>query len=514
MHTEKIAGFMPARVRCVVLSVLCLSCLQVRAEILVDDAFSDGGRTNGADSADVAWFTIGASGSALTVVDDSAGIGSGNAMRLAPTSNSQGLVGMLPYLVTLQDGEALRLSFTYRFTGTTNLNQSGRLRFGLYNAWGTPTVSDNHTFVRKNDDGYYANTNPGSNSSTGTSIALENNGSELTMSGGATGIGTAGSSVNSGTTAHDVEFTLTRSGGSIVVSCSVDGLTPATATDTTPVTMSFDEIALTFGISSQPSPMLIDNVQVEYVRSGLAEGFTDGSRTDNVSDPDDTAWYSTGVAGSALTVVNDTTIGSGNAINLTASSFNQGFVASLPSPITLADGESISLIFDWRFTGTSNINQGGRLRYGLYNDGGTPTAADANTTTRSNDTGYYGQTNPGSTSASGTSVVREIAADEILGSSGCTTIGTAGASSNGGTTARSGYLVISRVGSTLVITSGVDGIAVATATDSSPLTYTFDEIGFSSRGLQTIIRAKIGNVGQILANLVHRRDSESAGKKQ
>lgn len=479
MNTQKIPGLIPASVRRVVLIALCLACAQARSEVLVNDAFSDGDRTNGADSADVAWFTIGASGGALTVADDSAGIGSGNALRLAPTSNSQGLVGMLPYLVTLQDGEALRLSFTYRFTGTTNLNQSGRLRFGLYNSWGTPTVSDNNTVVRKNDDGYYASTNPGSSSSTGTSIALENNGSELTMMGVATGIGTAGASVNGGTTAHAAVFTLTRSGGSIVIECSVDGLAAATATDTAPVTMSFDEIALTFGISSQPSPMLVDNVQVEYLRSGLADGFTDGGRTDNVSDPDDTAWYSIGAAGSALTVVNDTVIGSGNAIKLTATSHQQGFVAALPSPITLADGESVSLTFDWRFTGTTNINQNGRMRYGLYNAGGTPTSSDANTTTRTNDVGYYGQTNPGAASSTGTSIMRETALDEILGSSGTSAIGTAGTSANGGTAARSGYLVISRAGSTLAITAGIDGLAVATATDAAPTTYTFDEVGFS-----------------------------------
>ncbi|HSI08406.1 MAG: hypothetical protein ACAH89_02905 [Rariglobus sp.] len=467
------------RILCVALMILCLPCARLRAELLVEETFSDGGRTNGADARDSAWFTIDAPGTALAVVDDTAGIGAGNALRLSPTTTSQGLTAMLPYLVTLEDGEVLRLSFTYRFTGTTNLNQGGRLRFGLYNSWGTPTTSDANDVVRPNDDGYYAGTNPGSNNTAGTTLARESNGSELTMSGGATGIGVAGASVSGGTTAHAAVFTVTRSGNSIVVSASIDGQTAAAATDTEPVTTSFDEIAITFGIAAPPSPMLIDNVTVEYLRPGLGDGFTDGSRTDNGADPDDTAWYSTGVAGSALSVVSDAVIGSGNAIKLTATSNSQGLVGRLPSSISLDDGESISLVFDWRFTGTVNINQAARLRFGLYNAGGTHTTSDANTTTRGNDAGYYGQTNPGLSSATGTSLVREASGNELLGGTGASTIGGTGGSVNGGTAAHTAYLTITRSGSTLVATVSIDGQPAATGTDSSPLTYTFDEVAFS-----------------------------------
>jgi hypothetical protein len=447
--------------------------------LLVDETFSDGGRTNGADSKDADWFTIGAPGTALAVVDDSAGIGAGNALRLSPTTTSQGLVAMLPNLVTLAEGETLRLSFTYRFTGTTNLNMAARLRFGLYNSWGTPTTSDANTVVRKNDEGYYASTNPGSTNAAGTSLGRESNGSEVTMSGGGTTVGGTGASVNGGTTAHDAVLTITRSGATIVVSASIDGQTAATGTDTEPVTTSFDELAITFGIGATPSPMLIDDITVEYLRPGLSDGFDDGSRTDNGTNPDDAAWYSTGVAGTAVTVVSDTVIGSGNAIKLTPTSFGQGFVARLPGAITLSDGESIQLVFDWRFTGTTNLNQSGRLRFGLHNAGGTYTTADANTTTRSNDVGYYGQTNPGLTGATSTTLMRETTGDEILGGVGTSTIGTAGASVNAGTTARTGYLTITRAGSTLVLSARIDGQAAATATDSSPLTYTFDQVAFS-----------------------------------
>lgn len=479
MNVGSMCSGLSKKVLCVALIVLGLSPVHTRAELLVDEPFSDGGRTNGADTRDVAWFTIGAPGTALAVVDDTAGIGAGNALRLSPTNTSQGLVAMLPYLVTMADGEVLRLSFTYRFTGTSNLNLSARLRFGLYNSWGTPTASDANTVVRKNDDGYYASTNPGSNNAAGTTLARESNGSELTMSGGATGIGGTGASVNGGTGAHVAVFTVTRSGNSMLVSAGIDGQTAATATDSEPVTTSFDEIAVSFGIGATPSPMLIDNVTVEYLRPGLGDGFDDGSRTDNVSDPDDTAWYSTGVAGSALSIVSDAVIGSGNAIKLTATSNSQGFVGRLPGAISLNDGESINLVFDWRFTGTTNLNQAGRLRFGLYNAGGTHTVSDANTTTRGNDAGYYGQTNPGLASATSTSLVRETSGNELLGGTGAASIGTAGASVNGGTSAHTGYLTIVRAGSTLVMTASIDGQTAATATDSSPLTYTFDEVAFS-----------------------------------
>lgn len=451
-----------------------------KAEVLVDETFTDGGRSNGTDAGDVAWFSVGGSGSVLSVVNDSAGIGTGNALQVTPSAAFQGFAGMLPELVTLQDGETLRLSFTYRFTGTVNLNQAGRLRFGFYNTWGTPTAADSDTVARKNDDGYYSSTNPGSTNPAGTTLAREVSGSEVTMQTGATSFGTAGASVNGGTTAHTVVFTVTRSGGAMVVASSIDGQAAASGTDPHgPVTPSFDEIVVTFGINSPPSPMQIDNLKVEYLRPGLAEGFTDGSRSDNGADPDDTAWYSTGAAGSALSVAGDGVINSGNALKLTAAAPGQGFVGKLSSAVTLADGQSIRLVFNWRFTGTANINQPSRLRFGLYDSGGTPTVSDANTGTRGNDKGYFGQTNPGLVNSSGTSVARENSGDEILTGAGISTIGTAGASINGGTTAHTAELILTRNGSALELSTSIDGQPAATATDSSPVTYSLDEVAFS-----------------------------------
>jgi hypothetical protein len=451
-----------------------------KALVLVDETFADGGRGDGADGLDVAWYTIGAPGSALVVASDAGGIGGGNAMKLSPTAAYQGFAAMLPELVSLQEGETLKLSFTFRFTGTTNLNQSGRLRFGFYNSWGTPTASDNNTVVRKNDDGYYSSTNPGAASASGTSLAREIGGSEVTMQSGATGFGTAGASVNGGTSAHTVVFTVTRSAGAMVVASSIDGQAAASSTDPYgPVTPSFDEVAVTFGINSPPSPMFIDNVKVEYFRPGLAERFTDGNRTDNAADADDTAWYSMGAAGTALSVADDAVIGSGNALKLAPTSYGQGFLGKLPSPVTLADGQSLKLGFQWRFTGTTNTNQAGRLRFGLYNSGGTPTVSDANTTTRSNDKGYMASTNPGADSSSGTTLGREAASDEILMGGGITSLGTPGSSINGGTSAHAGELTITRSGSALVLAARIDGQPAAAATDATPLTYTFDEVAFS-----------------------------------
>lgn len=234
---------------------------------VISDGFSDGARTNGADSQDVAWYTIGAPASAATVVGDSVtgGIGAGNALKLTPTSYAQGFVANLPSTITLVDGESVTLTFKWRFTGTTNINQTGRLRFGFFNSGGTPTAGDANSTVRANDKGYYAQTNPGSASATGTSLMQETIGDDIL---GATGTssagGNAGASVNGGTTAHTAMLSIRRSGASLVLSASIDGLTAATATVASPLTYSFNEIGMSNGVGNYttPSPLILDSVQV------------------------------------------------------------------------------------------------------------------------------------------------------------------------------------------------------------------------------------------------------------
>lgn len=488
MKTNKIRIFAVARV-CALLVPLLQASANLRAGTVVDDTFADGGFTDGADPRDVAWYAINGPASGLSIVTDNGtpGIGGGNALRFNAAGTVQrGIVGVLAKPVTLEDGEILTLTFNFRFENTTNLNFSSRLRWGLYGSGGTPIDAHNKNNIwYANDEGYFASTHGASASGTGTSIAREKGAQDaITWGGGITGQDYAaelslvsGGSANLSTAVHTATMTIMRTGTTLSVMAQIDNLPSAFLVDEWPTSFYFDQIAITFGTASAPGPIRIDNVVLEHDRKGVADDFADGSLTDNPANPDDTAWWGMGVGAGNLSVVSDTVLGGGNALQLTPSSnVTQGFVGRLPAPITLADGGEITLNFRYRFTGTNNLNSAGRLRFGLYNAGGTYTSSHNQGTVRNNDVGYYGQTNPASASGTGTSVARETSGNDLLGGSGVTTLGTAGASVNGGTAAHTGILNIRRTGNTLILAASIDGQAVATATDINPLTYTFDEV--------------------------------------
>lgn len=253
---------------------VCIAVSAAHALPVLTDGFTDGDRTNGADTQDTNWYTIGASSSAASIVNDNVtnGINLGNAVRLQPTTYGQGWVAQMLAPVTLSDGASLTFSFRWRFTSTTNLNQAGRLRWGLYNSNGTLTASDAQATVRNNDAGFYASTNPGGASATGTGLGQETaSNDEILLGGGTSVVGSAGASISGGTTAHTATITLTRSGGSLVMSGSVDGQAAATATVTTPATFTFDEIAISTGIAGYTTapPLLIDEVVVDSAGSSL-----------------------------------------------------------------------------------------------------------------------------------------------------------------------------------------------------------------------------------------------------
>lgn len=276
--------------RLTVCAFLGLVCGHAVAAVLVDDGFTDGGRTNGTDPLDIAWYTIGAAGSAVGVVSDTV-LGSGSALRLTATSYSQGLVGKLPSAVTLNDNESISLSFAYRFTGTLNVNHPGRLRFGLYDSGGTYLASDADGSGRTDDVGYYGQTNPGSSGSAGTSVVRETAGDEIMTGTGTASFGSAGASVSGATSAHVGRLTITRSGSALLFTASIDGQNAATATDGSPVTYTFDEITFSIGLGNftTPSPLVIDNVQVEHTAPSSSDQETAGPALRLISNSEITA---------------------------------------------------------------------------------------------------------------------------------------------------------------------------------------------------------------------------------
>ncbi len=382
----------------VLITVVMLS-VPAKADLLAQDLFTDGGRTDGTDALDLAWYTETTTPSTtLTVTDDSSGIGSGYALRFTPTGTVQGAVANLLSTVTLNDGDSIRLTFDWRYAGTTNQNQANLFRFGLYNNNGTPTTADLQS-NRTDDVGYFFATNPGAASSTGSTLYRETAGTEITQSTDVTALGSSGPSIVAGITVHTVEFTITRVGATLKLVSSLDGQVPTAATDASPVTYTFNEIALLSAGASIPSGVLIDNVQVERFRSIMNSTFTAGVRTVTGPNGPDAAFWAIGTP--TLAIANDSTgIADGNALQITPTAASQGVVASLPFPgiVNLKDGDSVALSFVWRFTGTTGLTAADILRFGLYNNYNTPTVKDNDTTTltRTNDTGYFTKANLGS----------------------------------------------------------------------------------------------------------------------
>jgi hypothetical protein len=106
------------------------------------------------------------------------------------------------------------------------------------------------------------------------------------------------------------------------------------------------------------------------------DGFDDGTRTAGTN-PLAVSWYSMNGPGTDLAIVNDNVTGginSGNALQVTPTAVSEGIVGQFPVPVTLMNGQSISLSFQFRFAGTTNVNQAGLFRFGLLDSRGTPTA--------------------------------------------------------------------------------------------------------------------------------------------
>ncbi len=224
----------------------------------LNDGFTDGARTNGTDAADAAWYTMGTP--TVSIVDDTAGIGSGNALQLTPTSTGRGIIAGFPAR-TLADGDSITLTVNWRFAGTVGLNQANSLRYGIHSSNGTPTTADGTT-QSDISKGYFVMTNPGAAGSN-TSLKRETGGSPGVLGGTDwSGLGTAGASVSAGTTKHSSAITITRSGSTLVVSTSIDNLAAATGTDSAPVTYTFDQFAISLTGATLPSPIIIDDVRV------------------------------------------------------------------------------------------------------------------------------------------------------------------------------------------------------------------------------------------------------------
>ena len=221
----------------------------------------------------------------------------------------------------------------------------------------------------------------------------------------------------------------------------------------------------------------------------VVDNFDDGDRADGL-DPLDIAWFA-GRSNVAVSVADDAVIGGGNALfNDNSTSFSR-IIGVLGSPITIEEGETLEFTFDLRYL-TEPATGGNLIRFGIYNDGGTPWTGD-NTGVQSDDFGYGVFGSAATNAEDGMRVASETAGNSILGGAspgGLAGIGTPGASIAWGTTPHSALFSITRLADgSLDLLSSVDGGTPATANVAPPINdnYTFHEIaigqGNSNRDL-------------------------------
>jgi hypothetical protein len=127
------------------------------ATTVVEDPFSDGSLVGGGDPGGVDWYA--GSSATVGIVDDGAGIGSGNALQLISTGTFSRATAAFPNPVALTDtGTLLSVSLKVRMTRFSTANGGG-IRFGLHDNNGSPvnasTVGNGWTSNTESWDGYY-----------------------------------------------------------------------------------------------------------------------------------------------------------------------------------------------------------------------------------------------------------------------------------------------------------------------------------------------------------------------
>ncbi|MCC5608309.1 hypothetical protein LC612_16310 [Nostoc sp. CHAB 5834] len=252
---------------------------KVNAQTFVNDTFTDGGLTNGADPLDISWFGISSNFSQtvstpsriqLSVVEDQI-LGSGKALNLDTPSITTYNPTVLPPHFALgtfapvnlgsEPGDTLYLSFDFRFTtkpstSTTSSEfpgfRAGALRFGLYNSASTPVTTNilasllNSGTPVEDDGGYFVLV--GLAGTSRLEVAKENFNSGDSITGGYGGLGLI--STNSvptidDTARHTAVLIIRRVDSQTVrITTSIDGYL-VKAVDSGPgIITSFDEIAI------------------------------------------------------------------------------------------------------------------------------------------------------------------------------------------------------------------------------------------------------------------------------
>ena len=508
--------------------MLCIALMAAagtaQSQVLVSDGFGDGDRDNDGvaegpvtDAGDVgqAWyFARGSSAVTVSVADDGAGIGSGNALDLvSDTASSRFLISNFA-ATTLADGDRITLAMDVRITESPidPVDSGGagdgdrRLRMGLYNGRGTNVTEDTSDILLTDDDtGYNIQIDTGT-ADGGTTITGRGDPAPSLLGGSSVSMGASGSDPASAATntSKRYEYVIRRVGNDLSFALVVDGNVAQEGTileaDLTANNLDYTFDTVAFGTSGAAIDYRVDNIEVLYVpvpeTSASEDGFEDGDRdNDGVADgPVNDAldlgfpwFFARGVSGMLVDVADDSAgIGTGNAFRAFVSTTSTRAMIASIDPVTLADGQKIAFQFDVRLDGFAPDSDR-RFRYGLYNSEGTPVVADtSDSVTTDDDTGYMVQMDTGVSPDSSITIRRDLVGSLTGGGTFAL-----GATSDDpqwslGTTKRTVRLELERRGDEMDARAYVDGMLATAGFDPTPETYTFDEIVFSTNSIPIV----------------------------
>jgi hypothetical protein len=230
-----------------------LMCAMASANVL-NDTFTDGGRSNGADAEDGAWWSTG-DGALFTVANDAGSI-TGNSLKATGVGSTRSLMCFFPSAVTLANvGDKLTFTADVRLSSTPVGNYR-ELNFVLGNSAGTQQAADNFSTTTRADDTYYESM---VQVTQGGGVPIVNSplfiyratmpsgsedfteGPEVTVGGASPTRGTVNSSLlYSGSPVFSIGMTAERVATGIQLQSTVNGNSTALVIDTTSYVSTFD----------------------------------------------------------------------------------------------------------------------------------------------------------------------------------------------------------------------------------------------------------------------------------
>jgi hypothetical protein len=509
---------MPSRVPLSpVRALLCLCALIVLAAatplrlsaantVLFDEQFTDFERATQNLPSGARWIAAGEAPGARRFAVPTAGTGA--ELRMEADGDYAQIFGYFTAVDaarSLAVGDSLRLSLRLRMSRP--YNQSGGIRFGLFNSAGVRASADSSSDVYGNTfvayRGYFTSFNPGASAAFELRRRSSSSGSSPLLGGGSTVFGSA-TGTNVGLAAgveFPAELVLTRSTATtMAVVTRVNGV-ELSASDTELVASSFDTIGLIHGnFMPVGDDLRVVGAEVWHTPAGgsatqiVNELFLDNERV-TVSPPDSLAWFYRGATTAErlptrLTLQplsfaaplgnRDVILQSENLPGAALAHFTNSGLASL------AVGEALVLRFSLRFDGTRRAP----VSIALLDSGGSRATGDQDIASGVPApglfSGYRGYSLRFDPAGSGRlSAGKRTGSDALpMADSAFTLLGeTLGvAPLHGGTFWTTVSLRVTRTGSSAIRIEGVGADANLIATDETSPVLGFDTVAISTAG--------------------------------